>query len=69
MSISPDLLARLRCPLAPSRARLEDAGDALVCEMCRVRFPVREGIPSLLPEEAELPPGCVAVGDLPCQKP
>ncbi len=68
MAVSPELLARLRCPLAPSRAGLEDAGDALVCQCCRVRFPVREGIPSLLPEEAELPAGCKAVEDLPCRR-
>jgi uncharacterized protein YbaR (Trm112 family) len=68
--IPPDFLARLRCPLAPAAAAvgLEDAGDALVCRGCRVRFPAWEGIPSLLPEEAELPAGCKAMEDLPCRR-
>ena len=66
--ISPELLARLRCPLSPSRAKMQDAGDALVCECCQVRFPIREGIPCLLPEEAELPAGCSSLEALPCKR-
>ncbi len=66
--ISPQLLDLLRCPLDPSHARLEEQGDSLVCQRCRLEYPVREGIPCLLPEEAKLPPGCESLGDLPCQK-
>lgn len=69
--LRPEHVAELRCPLDPGHAHLEMAeGDnALVCQRCRLRFPIREGIPALLVEEAELPPGINKVKDLPCQKP
>jgi uncharacterized protein YbaR (Trm112 family) len=67
--ISPDFLAVLRCPLDPGRqARLEEADGALVCQRCRVKFPVKEGIPCVLVEEAELPQGCPGIKALPCQQ-
>jgi uncharacterized protein YbaR (Trm112 family) len=66
--VSPDLLELLRCPMDPRReARLEDAGDHLTCTRCRLEFPIRDGIPSMLVEEAKLPPGCASPADLPCQ--
>lgn len=65
--IGPDLLELLRCPLDPSRTRLEQGEDGLVCQRCRLVFPVREGIPCLLPEEASLPPGCAGLASLPCR--
>lgn len=67
--ISQDLLNILRCPLDPSHsARLEAAADGLVCQRCRLKFAVREGIPCMLVEEAELPPTCKSLSDLPCQQ-
>jgi uncharacterized protein YbaR (Trm112 family) len=66
--ISQELLDILRCPMDPARvARLEPADGALVCTRCRLRFPVREGIPCMLVEEAELPPGCGSADELPCR--
>jgi uncharacterized protein YbaR (Trm112 family) len=66
--IQPDLLAILRCPLSPSRTRLALEGDRLVCERCALRFPIKDGFPVLVVEEAELPPGCESLADLPCQR-
>lgn len=67
--ISQDLLDMLRCPLDPGRAsRLDEAADGLVCQRCRLTFPVREGIPCMLVEDAQLPAGCSRLEDLPCQK-
>jgi uncharacterized protein YbaR (Trm112 family) len=66
--ISPQLLEILRCPLDPAHARVEEVGETLVCQRCRLEFPVREGIPSMLPEEAKLPPDCASMADLPCQR-
>ena len=66
--INQELLDLLRCPLDPSHTRLDQEGDALICQRCRLRFPVREGIPCMLVEEAQLPTGCNALADLPCQK-
>jgi uncharacterized protein YbaR (Trm112 family) len=54
-TISPDLLALLRCPLTLSPLRQE--GDFLVAEVGGLRYPVRDGLPVMLPEEAQLPPG------------
>jgi uncharacterized protein YbaR (Trm112 family) len=66
--ISPELLEILRCPLDPSRTRLSLEGDHLVCERCRLRFPIKDGFPVLVVEEAELPPGCDSLNQLPCQR-
>lgn len=56
--ISPELLEMLRCPLDPRReSRLEETQEGLVCSRCRLTFPVREGIPCMLVEEAVLPEG------------
>ncbi|MHA3700991.1 Trm112 family protein [Jatrophihabitans sp. YIM 134969] len=46
-----DLLDLLACP-SPDHAPLERDGDELVCTVCRSRFPVRDGIPVLLPDDA-----------------
>jgi uncharacterized protein YbaR (Trm112 family) len=66
--IGPDLLEILRCPMDPSRTRVAVEGDGLVCERCRLRFPIKDGFPVLVVEEAELPPGCDSLAQLPCQK-
>jgi uncharacterized protein YbaR (Trm112 family) len=66
--ISQQLLEILRCPLNPRQATLEVDGNRLVCQQCRLRFPIKEGFPSLVIEEAELPAGCEALSDLPCQQ-
>lgn len=65
--ISPDLLAILRCPLNPSKTRLVPDGDHLVCERCMLKFKIKDGFPVLVAEEAELPPGCENLNQLPCQ--
>jgi len=65
--LSPELLAILRCPLNPSRTRLVLEDQRLVCERCRLKFPIKDGFPVLVVEEAELPAGCESTADLPCQ--
>jgi uncharacterized protein YbaR (Trm112 family) len=66
--VNPQLLDLLRCPLDPAGTRLEDTPDGLACQRCRLVFPVREGIPCMLPEEAALPAGCKSLDELPCKK-
>lgn len=55
MSVDAALLTLLACP-SPDHAPLENGGtdDApeLVCTVCHSRFPVRDGIPVLLPDDA-----------------
>jgi uncharacterized protein YbaR (Trm112 family) len=64
--INEDLLALLVCPLGKAPLRLE--GESLVCTRCGPRFAIKDDIPNMLIEEAELPPGCTALSDLPCVK-
>ncbi|MCS7234650.1 MAG: Trm112 family protein [Armatimonadota bacterium] len=49
------MLDLLACPAC--RGRLSEEDDRLVCCSCGRRYPVREGIPVLLVEEAERPEG------------
>ena len=47
------LLELLRCPRCKGELRHETEPEALVCPACAVRYPVRDGIPVLLLDEAE----------------
>lgn len=63
--ISPDLLEILRCPMDPRRqARLNLTETALVCTQCGLKFPIKDGFPVMVVEEAELPPGVSKVEEL-----
>ena len=62
--VSEDLLALLVCPMGKAPLRRE--GDSLVCSRCGPRFAIKDDIPNMLIEEAELPPGCPTLGDLDC---
>ncbi len=53
--IDPELLKLLRCPLTHSPLRQE--GDYLISEVGGLAYPVRDGIPVMLAEEARLPEG------------
>jgi uncharacterized protein len=66
--ISPQLLEILRCPMDPSRTRLQQDNDRLICERCRLVFKTKDGFPVMVVEEAELPPGCATLQDLPCRQ-
>ncbi len=59
----------LRCPLDPRReAKLVYDDTKVVCSRCRVMFRSKEGILSLLVDEAVLPEGCASAKDLPCRE-
>ena len=51
--IDPKLLEILACPVCKTEVKLEN--DRLVCVRCGLRYPIRDGIPVMLSEEAELP--------------
>ena len=51
--MDPELLEILACP--ECKASLEQEQERLVCTMCGRRYPVRDGIPIMLVEEAEPP--------------
>lgn len=60
--IDPQLLEILRCPLTRSKLRLE--GDFLVAEVGGLSYPVRDGFPVMLIEEAKLPEGVQSLDEL-----
>lgn len=63
--LDPELLEILRCPLTHSKLRAE--GDYLVAEVGGLAYPVRDGIPVMLMEEARLPAGVGSLDELKAQ--
>jgi uncharacterized protein YbaR (Trm112 family) len=51
--IDPELLEILACPLCKTPVRQD--GDHLICSTCQRRYPIRDGIPVMLIDEAEPP--------------
>lgn len=51
--IDKDLLDILACPACKADVSLE--GDRIVCKKCGRRYPVKDDIPIMLIDEAELP--------------
>ena len=51
--ISKELLEILACPVCKVSVRLE--ADELVCTQCQRKYPIKDGIPVMLVDEAELP--------------
>jgi len=49
-SIDPKLMKILVCPV--SKSSLVQIGDELVCYESKLGYPIRDGIPIMLPEEA-----------------
>ncbi|MHB8620732.1 MAG: Trm112 family protein [Chloroflexota bacterium] len=49
--IDPQLMEILACPACKTPIRQE--GDRLICDNCRRRYPIRDGIPVMLLDEAE----------------
>lgn len=64
MTVSAELLSILACPSpdhAPLRLETSSSGTVeLICTVCASRFPVREGIPVLLADDAT--PGPCGLG-------
>ena len=50
--LSADLLNILVCPVCNGPLQADEALQALCCHSCGLAFPVREGIPVMLAEEA-----------------
>jgi uncharacterized protein YbaR (Trm112 family) len=55
MSLDPRLLEILVCPACHAKVRLNEASSGLLCEGCGRVYPVRDGIPVMLVEEASAP--------------
>ena len=53
MALSKELLDILACPACKQRVTLQEDGSALFCAACGLRYPIRDGIPVMLVDEAE----------------
>ncbi len=53
MPLSEELLEILACPVCKGGLRLLEKGEALVCDRCRLKYPIRDDIPVMLVDEAE----------------
>ncbi|MBI5379179.1 MAG: Trm112 family protein [Nitrospirae bacterium] len=52
MGISKELLEILACPKCKGAIHLTEKEDGLVCEACRLLYPIKEDIPVMLIDEA-----------------
>lgn len=53
--IKPDLMEILVCPVDKADLRELEEESKLECVECHRKYPVRDGIPVMLVDEAELP--------------
>ncbi len=56
MTLDPELLAILVCPNDRGDLDVREQEQVLVCRSCGYRYPIRDGIPVMLIDEAEKPP-------------
>ena len=52
MTLDPKLLAILVCPMTRTPLRYDEAAQELVSDTAGLAYPVRDGVPILLIEEA-----------------
>ncbi len=52
MAVSKELLDIIVCPKCKNQLKLNDAGDGLICEHCKLLYDICDDIPILLVEEA-----------------
>lgn len=53
MTLDKELLEILACPQCKEGMTVSGSGDGLVCGGCGLKYPIKDGIPVLLLEEAE----------------
>ena len=53
MALSQDLLDILACPKCKGDIHLTEAGDGLICDACKLMYPIKDDIPIMLIEEAQ----------------
>ncbi|MBI5048032.1 MAG: Trm112 family protein [Deltaproteobacteria bacterium] len=52
MAINKDLLDILACPKCKGDIRLNEKGDGLICNTCKLIYPIKDDIPVMLIDEA-----------------
>ena len=53
MALNQELLDILACPKCKGDIYLNDAGDGLICDRCKLRYEIRDDIPVMLIDEAK----------------
>ncbi len=57
MNSMEKIIGILVCPVCKGPLVLQRENSELVCSPCRLAYPIRDGIPVMLPEEARALPG------------
>jgi uncharacterized protein YbaR (Trm112 family) len=52
MAISPELLEILACPKCKGDVQLTEKEDGLICNSCKLLYPIKDDIPVMLIDEA-----------------
>ena len=52
VKVDPKLLEILVCPLTKGPLRYDEAAQELISEQASLAYPIRDGIPVMLPDEA-----------------
>jgi uncharacterized protein YbaR (Trm112 family) len=52
MAINPELLEILACPKCKGDVHLTEKEDGLVCNSCKLLYPIKDDIPVMLIDEA-----------------
>ena len=53
MALSQDLLNILACPKCKAPVPLDEGHTGLVCDSCKLLYPIKDDIPVMLIDEAE----------------
>ncbi|WMS44829.1 Trm112 family protein [Acuticoccus sp. MNP-M23] len=51
-AVDPKLLELLVCPVTKSTLRYDAAAHELISDQAKLAYPIRDGIPIMIPEEA-----------------
>lgn len=57
MALAPELVALLVCPACRGKIEYKDRRHLIICTQCGLHYPVRDGIPVMLVDEATRPEG------------
>ncbi len=57
MALSTELLEILVCPLCKTKVELKSDGSGLKCTQCKRVYPIRDDIPVMLIDEAQIEEG------------
>lgn len=53
MTLSPDLLAALVCPVCKGDLVYDTSAETLTCNVCRLCYRIVDGVPNMMSAEAE----------------